>query len=62
LSIIREFNILNMGGVCSSGNTKETSESKNSLLTEKEIAIIKNSWKLVTNGGLSKYGTNMMIK
>ena len=51
-----------MGGVCSSGNTKETNESKNSLLTEKEIAIIKNSWKLVTNGGLSKYGTNMMIK
>ena len=49
-------------GVCSSGKANEANESKNLLLTEKEIALIKNSWKLVVNGGLSKYGTNMMIK
>jgi len=50
-------------GICSSGNNPdEGGDSKNVLLTEKDITIIKNSWKLVVNGGLSKYGTNMMIK
>ena len=49
-------------GICSSGNVEEANEPKNLLLTENDIHIIKNSWKLIVDGGLSKYGTNMMIK
>lgn len=49
-------------GICSSGNVDDKTDTKSLLLTENEIAIIRNSWKIVVSGGLSKYGTNMMIK
>lgn len=48
-------------GNCSSAKIDET-DPKSLILTESEILLIKKSWKLVVTGGLSKYGTNMMIK
>ena len=49
-------------GTCSSGNSEEVNEQNDLILTPNDIQILKNSWSLVVKDGLSKYGTNMMIK
>ena len=47
-------------GTCSSSKVEEN--NTNLILIPNEIFIIRNSWKLVVEGGLDKYGTNMMIR
>lgn len=53
-----------MGGCYSkNGLTKEEMNEKSLILTENDIQLIRSSWKHVAkDDGLSKYGTNMMIK
>jgi hypothetical protein len=53
-----------MGGCYSkNGLTKEEMNEKSLILTENDIKLIRGSWKFVAkDDGLTKYGTNMMIK
>ena len=50
-------------GTCSSSRVDENNTNPNNLIiTEDDIVTIRNSWKLVVAGGLSKYGINMMTR
>ena len=51
-------------GNCKSGNKEDLKDKQanGTLLTQADIELVKNSWKLVVQGGLREYGANMMMR
>lgn len=49
-------------GSCSSAHNKEDFDEKSLILLPTEIELVRKSWKLVVETGLTKYGTTMMVR